>query len=147
MAKTFSKDFLIRLREAKLLSQNDLARLSGINASSISRIEIGKAVPRLGTLQKLADALECHPDAFFIHDSEEASSVVISLSDEEYERVKKVADIKGVSPEEAAQQLIEEALKASVQKVDEGYLARNVEDLMGRIESLERRLKSPNPKD
>lgn len=45
------------LRERVGMSQSSLADLSGIDQSTISQIEAGKYVPRVGTLSKLADAL------------------------------------------------------------------------------------------
>jgi DNA-binding XRE family transcriptional regulator len=40
------------------MSQVDLARTSGIQRKTIYQIEIGKSDPRLGTLRRIAGALE-----------------------------------------------------------------------------------------
>ena len=50
----------MRLKEIRIergLSQNKLALLSGLSRQAIAFIEQGKKSPTLGTLQKLADAL------------------------------------------------------------------------------------------
>ena len=46
------------LREAKNISRAELARRSGLNASSISWIETGRFIPYPSQLDKLAAALE-----------------------------------------------------------------------------------------
>lgn len=45
-------------RAAKGLSQSELAKLSGIDQSDISKIERGIANPSVGTLMKIAEALD-----------------------------------------------------------------------------------------
>lgn len=45
------------LRVVRGLSQGDLARLSGVRNSSISNYERGKSIPKLDTLEKLAQGL------------------------------------------------------------------------------------------
>lgn len=47
-------------RESQLLSQTDLARLSGVSRSSIGDAEAGKPI-RMGNARKLADALKLTP--------------------------------------------------------------------------------------
>jgi transcriptional regulator with XRE-family HTH domain len=49
---------LRHFREAKGLSLRVLADKAGVDWSAIHRIEQGKAGPRIGTLEKLAEALE-----------------------------------------------------------------------------------------
>ena len=48
---------LRQLREERNLSLRDLERLSGVDYSSISKIETGAAEPRLNTILKIAEAL------------------------------------------------------------------------------------------
>lgn len=48
---------LIARRQAKGFTQQQLARLSGVNQSDISKIEGGRANPTFGTLSSLAIAL------------------------------------------------------------------------------------------
>ena len=50
------------LRESKVLSQEDLAKLSGLSPATISEIERGKRRPHFITIRKLADALEIDPE-------------------------------------------------------------------------------------
>ena len=54
----------VRLREwrqRRLLTQEDLAKKSGVGVNTIIRIEGGQW-PRISTLRKLAEALELTPD-------------------------------------------------------------------------------------
>jgi DNA-binding XRE family transcriptional regulator len=46
------------LREAKHLSQDELARRAGTKQPAIARLESGRVLPRLDLLQKVATALE-----------------------------------------------------------------------------------------
>lgn len=47
-----------RWREAKKITQNDLQKLSRVSRSYLSRIESGQMTPSLGTMEKIAGALE-----------------------------------------------------------------------------------------
>ncbi len=51
------KQALIDIRNEKHLTQKDLAELTGIHQSDISKIENGNANPSLNTLRRLADGL------------------------------------------------------------------------------------------
>jgi len=48
-------------RLAKFLTQDELAERSGVSRPTINRIETAKAVPRPGTVRRLAQALELRP--------------------------------------------------------------------------------------
>ena len=50
---------LKELREAKGYSQGKLAKLSGVTRENINRIERGKQIPTVPTLDKLRKPLEC----------------------------------------------------------------------------------------
>lgn len=53
-----------RMRQVRLqrgLTQADLAKLAGMSATTVSRIERGRLVPHQHTLQHLATALEVSP--------------------------------------------------------------------------------------
>lgn len=50
---------LRKLRKAKGLKQNELAKLVGLSESAISQIESGKRKPSYETLLKIAEALDC----------------------------------------------------------------------------------------
>ena len=65
---------LRRLRTERIISQRDLAHLSGISANSISLIERGEISPSVATLQSLASALKIKVSYFF--DDEAAGSVL-----------------------------------------------------------------------
>lgn len=53
---------LKRLREQRVLSLSDLARISGVNRITINRIENGKQNPIPRTIRKLAKALGVSPE-------------------------------------------------------------------------------------
>lgn len=48
---------LRRIRDAKRLSQEELAGRAGLHASEVSRLERGVREPRLGTIARLARGL------------------------------------------------------------------------------------------
>ena len=50
------------IREAKLLTQEELATLAGVNAATISGLEGGKRVARFRTIRQLATALDVEPE-------------------------------------------------------------------------------------
>lgn len=51
---------LRELRAAAGLTQRELAKRSGTSSAAISNFEAGNNAPTLGTLVRLADALECN---------------------------------------------------------------------------------------
>jgi transcriptional regulator with XRE-family HTH domain len=51
-------------RQKKKLSLNELSRLTGISASNLSSMELGKSSPTLSTLTKVAAAFDMKPGAF-----------------------------------------------------------------------------------
>lgn len=56
---------LSELRQSRELRQDDLARLAGIDTSTVYRIESGKIQPNFHTIVKLAEALEVSPTRYF----------------------------------------------------------------------------------
>lgn len=63
---------LKRLRREKGLTQGQLSSLCGIELNHISKIEMDKSDPKLSTIYKLINGLECSADALLI-DSEKLS--------------------------------------------------------------------------
>ena len=62
----FSSAILIRIRKEHGLTQEEVARRSGLATVTISKLEEGQNTdPRMSTLAKLAVALECPPSVFF----------------------------------------------------------------------------------
>lgn len=57
--------FIREVRERKNLSQEELAKLSGISASHIGYIENGERQPTLLVMCKLADALKVSIDELY----------------------------------------------------------------------------------
>jgi len=57
---------ITQIRKAKGITQAGLAGLCDTTQQQIARIENGSVDPRLGTLRRIADALDCDlPDLFF----------------------------------------------------------------------------------
>jgi transcriptional regulator with XRE-family HTH domain len=48
-------------RERRGLTQEEVARRSGVHATEVSRIEAGKRDPKVSTLERLAKAVEVKP--------------------------------------------------------------------------------------
>ena len=67
-------DRLKELREAKMLSQGDIEKRTGLLRCYISRVENGHTVPAVSTLEKMARALEV-PMYQLFHDGQAAASV------------------------------------------------------------------------
>jgi transcriptional regulator with XRE-family HTH domain len=65
---------LRQLRESKELSQGDIEKRTGLLRVYISRVENGHTVPSVGTLEKMARALEV-PMYRLFHKGEAASSI------------------------------------------------------------------------
>ena len=62
----FSSANLIRIRKERGLTQEEVARRSGLATVTISKLEEGKNVdPKMSTVMKLVTALECSPNDFF----------------------------------------------------------------------------------
>ena len=67
----FSAEYLVRMRKERQLSQEGVARRSGLATVTISKLEEGKGSdPRMSTVGKLAKALGCPVEAFFSEESE-----------------------------------------------------------------------------
>jgi transcriptional regulator with XRE-family HTH domain len=61
------------LRETKGLSQDDLARASGVSKSAIVDLELGRRKPRPSTRRRLAQALEIKPEELSFESSPRTS--------------------------------------------------------------------------
>ena len=63
----FSSTNLCRMRQKRGLTQEEVARRSGLATATISKLEEGKRTdPKMSTVLKLAVALECTLDSFFV---------------------------------------------------------------------------------
>lgn len=65
-------DNLKRLRRDKQWTQGDLSKASGVKVGHISKLENNDSDPKLSTLYKLINALECSPNAM-LNDIEESN--------------------------------------------------------------------------
>lgn len=77
MVKTLSKEWpdvvgtnIRKARNDQRLTLDDLSRLSGVEAASLSKIERGKRDPRLSTLVEIAKALRIALPKLFQADGE-----------------------------------------------------------------------------
>jgi transcriptional regulator with XRE-family HTH domain len=61
LAERFAAN-LTRCRERAGINKSQLARLTELNPTAISRFESGKRMPRLDTLVKITGALDCRAD-------------------------------------------------------------------------------------
>jgi len=66
MIKRFSPEHIVTRRKRMGKTQRKLSREIGISQVSISAIEKGRKQPRLCTLARLAFALDCSVDSFFV---------------------------------------------------------------------------------
>ena len=82
------------LREKKKLSLPDLAQKSGFSSAILSQIENHMISPPLGTIIKLAKALEVEPGYFF---KEKPKSPYVIVRKDERVSVSRVASKEGVS--------------------------------------------------
>jgi transcriptional regulator with XRE-family HTH domain len=58
-------DNILRIRQARRLSQESLAERAGIHRTQMTLIETGRRQPRIETLVKLAGALEVSTESLF----------------------------------------------------------------------------------
>ena len=64
--KAFKPD-RIKNRRLKLgITQQALAKASGISREHLAVIEAGKSIPKVSTLLAIAEALRCRPGYFFV---------------------------------------------------------------------------------
>jgi transcriptional regulator with XRE-family HTH domain len=55
-------DNLKRIRERRYLTQRELADKAALSPDTIVKLEMNRVEPRVGTIMKLAEALQVHPD-------------------------------------------------------------------------------------
>lgn len=71
------RENLKRLRQDKGLTQADLADKAGVRTASISSLEKGNGDPKLSTIYKIIEALECSPDALLMDIGSQSMSGVM----------------------------------------------------------------------
>ena len=64
--QAFSPSRLTERRQKRGLSLRELSRETGLSDVGIAYIEKGQKIPRANTLCKLADALKCRVEYFFV---------------------------------------------------------------------------------
>ncbi|HBL06461.1 MAG TPA: XRE family transcriptional regulator [Clostridium sp.] len=86
-------EFLRSLREKNNLTLKELADKSGVGPSTISDIETGTSTnPRMGTLKKLADALDISVNDFFNDSENKTSASSKELTSKDYKDISKDLD-------------------------------------------------------
>lgn len=86
-------EFLRSLREKNNLTLKELADKSGVGPSTISDIETGTSTnPRMGTLKKLADALDIPVNDFFNESKNNSSSISKELTSKDHKDIAKDLD-------------------------------------------------------
>ena len=58
---SFDPERLKEWRGRRVLTQNDLAKLSSVTQKTIASLELGKQLPHASTIRKLAKALQIAP--------------------------------------------------------------------------------------
>lgn len=115
---------LIKARSGHGWSQADLAEVSGVAAAQISRYEQGRSKPRTEVIAKLAKALAVRFEWLAYGDGDlDAGELVpqhpqsrqeyvgLDLTDEEYARIERFAQSRGLTYEMAVNTLMQELLK------------------------------------
>lgn len=64
--RRFDPGRVVERRKRLKKTQFDIAKEAGLSLASISYIEGGKKIPKANTLMKLAVALKCKVDYFFV---------------------------------------------------------------------------------
>jgi len=90
----FEPTRLKSLREAKRLSQEDLAKLSGVSQSVVTRSERGESAPRSDAMEKLALALDCSLDYLhgLTHAGETAAAAAALMSFDVFSKMPQFSD-------------------------------------------------------
>ncbi len=69
---------LRKIRKSKRLSLGDVQERTGMHASHLSRVETGRIVPSLETLQRWAWALDAQMYEFFLEDGQNAPPAAVT---------------------------------------------------------------------
>jgi transcriptional regulator with XRE-family HTH domain len=80
LARRFGQH-LRSMRQARDLTQDRLAELSGLSIDTVRRVELGSLSPSLETLQKLANGLDLSLSAMFGYFDRGGSDEVMELRD------------------------------------------------------------------
>lgn len=71
---------LKRLRKDKGLSQDQLSKASGIKVAHISRLESDSSDPKLSTIYKLMNALECSAESLLMNKNEVGLDSILKMT-------------------------------------------------------------------
>ena len=118
---------LKKLRTEKNLTQEDLAKKSGISIKSISRYELGETIPRSGKYyEKLANALEVDTDYLF---SQETNFLLNARKEFGYKGAKDAEEIvNGMIGLMAGGELPEEDKETILNAVQEAFYMAKIEN-------------------
>lgn len=118
---------LKKLRTEKNLTQEDLAKKSGISIKSISRYELGETIPRSGKYyEKLANALDVDTDYLF---SQETNFLLNARKEFGYKGAKDAEEIvNGMIGLMAGGELPEEDKETILNAVQEAFYMAKIEN-------------------
>ena len=118
---------LKKLRTEKNLTQEDLAKKSGISIKSISRYELGETIPRSGKYyEKLANALDIDTDYLF---SQETNFLLNARKEFGYKGAKDAEEIvNGMIGLMAGGELPEEDKETILNAVQEAFYMAKIEN-------------------
>lgn len=71
-------DNIRRIRKEKCISQEKLAEICGTSASYIGLMETYKNIPKLSTIERIAEALNVDPVCLFMTDSPDIQTSAVS---------------------------------------------------------------------
>jgi len=128
---------LARARASANMTQRELADVVGITWSQISRYEASKAKPRLAVLLKLADALGVKPEDLSgdRSDDDESNEITLMLTGNETKKIEGYAEEKGITFDEAVNQLIAAGMKDRMDKSPD-LMAQLEAEIPGAYEKL-----------
>lgn len=137
MENSFSER-LKYLRAKMNLSQQQLANLVGLSRKQISDYEVKNSIPRATTVHKLAEVLGTTPEFLLSGDSSGSNEyLVVPLTGEAYEKLKRIAFLKNRSIEDEAQDLLKDALVKEARQIIHTDKADLSSDILERISRLE----------
>lgn len=150
------KDRLIHAREAKRVSQSELARLCEMAPTQLARYENGKAVPRRSVLQRIANVLEVSSGWLATGDASGEGEInsqsgassddeqVVKVSSQNMEKLRALSLLTGKSPQELLQEMIDDL--GSHLANHGGSIGSFLESLNERVTALEESPKSGSKK-
>ncbi len=96
------------IRKLKKISQQELGNMLGVSQAMIAQYENGKRIPKIETLIKIAEALECEVSDIDENITVHRHTVKLEPTPEDIERYKKNAEAEELIQKKASGQNITE---------------------------------------